>query len=328
VGGYASRSSPRPDPEHPAATPRSTHLALVGPTASGKSELAVEVARALGDVEIVSVDSMQVYRGFDVGTAKPSPAIRAEIAHHLVDVADPAEEWSVARFQAAARAAVAGVEARGHRALLVGGTGLYVRAVLDPLDFPPEDRALRATLEQRGATPDGQAALYAELTARDAATAARIEPANVRRTARALEVLELTGRPFSSFGAGLDRFGDAVFPVRLAGVWLPRACVAERIDRRIDLMFAEGMVEEVDRLAAAGPWSRTAAQAIGYHEILAARRGGLASLDAARDAIAARTRSFARRQRMWFRRDPRITWYATSGNPGSLLPALLADWIT
>jgi len=303
-----------------------THLALVGPTASGKSDLALAVARALGDVEIVSIDSMQVYRGFDIGTAKPSPAVRAEIRHHLVDVADPGEEWSVARFQAAARAAVRDIEARGRRALLVGGTGLYVRAVIDPFTFPPEDRALRAELEARGATPEGQAGLYAELARLDPAAAERIEPGNVRRTARALEVLRVTGRPFSSFGAGLAEFGAPALSVRQAGVWVPRARLVARIEARVDAMLAAGLGDEVARLAAGGEWSRTARQAIGYEEMLALGRGEIPSLATARERIVARTRAFARRQRMWFRRDPRVTWFGATTNPGSLLPALLADW--
>ena len=303
-----------------------THLALVGPTASGKSDLALAVARAFGDVEIVSIDSMQVYRGFDIGTAKPSPAVRAEIRHHLVDVADPGEEWSVARFQAAARAAVRDIEARGRRALLVGGTGLYVRAVIDPFTFPPEDRALRAELEARGATPEGQAGLYAELARLDPAAAERIEPGNVRRTARALEVLRVTGRPFSSFGAGLAEFGAPALSVRQAGVWVPRARLVARIEARVDAMLAAGLGDEVARLAAGGEWSRTARQAIGYEEMLALGRGEIPSLATARERIVARTRAFARRQRMWFRRDPRVTWFGATTNPGSLLPALLADW--
>src|SRR5689334_16608270 len=153
---------------------------------------------------------MQVYRGLDIGTAKPSPAERAQVRHHLVDVADPTDEWSVARFQAEARAAVADIEARGKRALLVGGTGLYVQAVVDPLTFPPEDRAVREALLAR--TDD----LYADLEKLDPDAAARIEPGNTRRIARAMEVIEITGRPFSSFGTGLQTYGPTVFPVRIA----------------------------------------------------------------------------------------------------------------
>jgi tRNA dimethylallyltransferase len=304
------------------------HLALVGPTASGKSELALGLARERGDVEIVSVDSMQVYRGLDIGTAKPTRAEQAEVPHHMVDVADPLDEWSVARFQAEARAAIADVEARGKRAVLVGGTGLYVRAVVDALEFPPEDRTVRAALDARTATDVGLAAAYAELARVDPPAAARIEPGNRRRIVRALEVFELTGRLFSSFGpaAGLGAFAPPVIDVRQVGVWLPRAAAADRIASRLATMRAAGLVGEVERLAAAGQLSRTARQAIGYEEILDHLEGREPSLDAALDRTAARTRRFARRQRMWFRRDPRITWLASPDNPCRLLPNLLAIW--
>ena len=221
---------------HPRAGGLSLHLALVGPTASGKSELALAVARELGDVEIVSLDSMQVYRGMDVGTAKPSPVELAAVPHHLVDVVEPSEEWSVVRTQAAARAAVADIEDRGRRALLVGGTGLYVQAVIDTLEFPGEDLASRAELESWTAEPGGVAAAYAELAAADPEAAARIDPHNVRRIVRALEVIRLTGRRFSSFGPGVDAFGETVFPVRVAGVWLPAGTLAARIEARVEAM--------------------------------------------------------------------------------------------
>lgn len=299
------------------------HLALVGPTASGKSHLALAAARVFGDVEIVSVDSMQVYRGMDVGTAKPSCDERASVPHHLIDVADPWEDWSVARFQRAARNAVAAIETRGKRALLVGGTGLYVHAVIDDFAFPGEDLALRAELEARTATPGGLAAAYTELTERDPVAASRIEPANARRICRALEVIRLTGRPFSSFGPGVRAFGPTAFPLRIAGVWLPRDVLSRRIAGRFAAMRAHGLVDEVARLAAdPRGLSRTAAQAIGYKELL----GAGDDVDAAFDLAIRRTRRFARRQRMWFRRDPRITWLGTAGNPCVMLPALLATW--
>jgi tRNA dimethylallyltransferase len=302
------------------------HLALVGPTASGKSTLAMAVARACGDVEIVSMDSMQVYRGLDVGTAKPTEAERAAIPHHLVDVADPGDEWSVARFQTEARAAVADIEARGRRALLVGGTGLYVQAVVDPLEFPPEDRAVRAELEADTATPAGLSAAYDELVQLDPLAAARMEPGNQRRITRALEVIRVSGRPFSSFGPGIQEYGPTVFPVRMAGVWLSRDVLAARIVDRIAAMRGAGLVDEVDALRANGQLSRTARQAIGYHELLAHLEGEEPSLDAAFAAATSRTRALARRQRMWFRRDPRITWFAAGENPCTILPAVLANW--
>ena len=300
-----------------------THLALVGPTASGKSALAFDIARELGDVEIVSCDSMQVYRGLDVGTAKASTAERAEVRHHLLDVADPDEEWSVVRFQTEARKAVADIEGRGRRALLVGGTGLYFQAVVDDLQIPGEAPDVRAELEAWTTEPGGIAAAYAELVERDPDAAARIDPHNARRIVRALEVIRVTGRPFSSFGPGVGMFGPTAFPVRIAGVWLPRTVLAERIVARVAAMRDGGLVAEVEALR--GRLSRTAVQAIGYREVLAHLADGI-SLDTALDEAARRTRSFARRQRMWFRRDPRIVWYATSRNPRAVLGTILAAW--
>ena len=299
------------------------HLALVGPTASGKSALALHVARTLGDIEIVSVDSMQVYRGLDIGTAKPTPAERHAVPHHLVDVSEPDEAWTVVRFQEAARAAVVDIEARGRRALLIGGTGLYVQAVVDDLRFPGEDPDLRAELEAWTAQPGGVAAAYGELERTDPTAAARIDSHNARRIVRALEVIRLTGSPFSSFGPGVNAFGPTAFPVRIAGVWLPRAVLAERIDTRVSMMREAGLVQEVTGLRAR--LSRTARQAIGYKELLDALEGD-GDMDAAFDTVGRRTRSFARRQRMWFRRDPRITWLGAAHNPCALLSALLAMW--
>jgi tRNA dimethylallyltransferase len=308
-------------------THETRHLALVGPTASGKSALALDVARRLGDVELVSVDSMQVYRGMDVGTAKPTTAERAEVAHHLLDVADPSEEYSVSRFQAEAEAVIAGIESRGHRALLVGGTGLYLQAVVDQLAVPgrwPEVRAeLEAELEaELGREPAAVGALHRRLADADPAAAARIEPGNVRRIVRALEVTLGSGRPFSSFGPGLDAYPTTT-RFRMAGVWLPRAVVNARIEARYAEQLDNGFLDEV--LALPETLSRTARQALGYRELLSHLEGKL-PLDTAVDEAVRRTREFARRQRSWFRRDPRITWLGTSRNPLDLLPALLGDW--
>jgi tRNA dimethylallyltransferase len=300
------------------------HLALVGPTASGKSALALEAARIVGDVEIVSMDSMQVYRGMDVGTAKPTRANRAEIPHHVIDVIDPGEEWSVARFQEEARKAVIDIESRGHRALLVGGTGLYVQAVVDDLQFPGEDLGLRAELEAATSEAGGIAAAYSELRRLDPEAASRIDEHNQRRIVRALEVIRITGRPFSCFGPGLSQFGPTAFPVRMAGIWLPRAVLTARIKARVATMLRDGLLAEARALRACG-LSRTAAQAIGYREAFSVVDDE-AEPAAAFAAAARRTRSFARRQRMWFRRDPRIGWLGTGENPAVLLPALLAAW--
>ena len=291
---------------------------LVGPTASGKSALALEIARTLGDVELVSADSMQVYRGMDIGTAKASPEEQAEVPHHLLDVAGPEEDYSVARFQVDVAQAIAGIEARGHRALVVGGTGLYVQAVVDGLALPGEWPELKAELESQ--PPD---VLYRRLQELDPLAASRIEPGNARRLVRALEVTLGSGRPFSSFGPGLGAYPPTRF--RLAGVWLPRPVMAERIEARYRAQLAAGFLDEVRRLAAI--MSRTARQALGYRELLAHLAGDCTPEEAV-DASVRRTREFARRQRAWFRRDPRITWFGGPDNPVDLLPALLGHWST
>jgi tRNA dimethylallyltransferase len=305
--------------------------------------LALEVARRLGDIEIVSVDSMQVYRGMDIGTAKPSPAERADIRHHLLDLADPSEDFSVARFQAAAQAVLGEIEERGHRALLVGGTGLYLQAVVDGLRLPGEWPDVRAELEAEALQPAGVGALHGRLAAADPSAAARIEPSNARRVVRALEVTLGSGQPFSSFGPGLDAYPPTRF--RMAGVWLPRAVIGQRIADRYQAQLKAGFLDEVRALAARPEGlSRTARQALGYREVLDTIDRAIhwydiaqpvwknmpvndrAMLDESIDRAIRRTREFARRQRSWFRRDPRIAWFATPGNPVALGPALLGDW--
>jgi tRNA dimethylallyltransferase len=284
------------------------HLAIVGPTATGKSELAFRLAQLDDRIEIVSLDSMQVYRGMDIGTAKPTDAELARVRHHLIDVVDAAEEWSVSRAQTSARAAVADIEERGGRAVLVGGTGLYVQAVIDCFELPAEDLEVRAALEAQTSEPGGLLEAWTELCRVDPEAAARIDEHNQRRIVRALEVFRVTGRPFSSFGPGVFGATDAptAFAVRMIGLWRTRGELAERIVRRVETMRAQGLVTEVDRLRAE-PWARSARQAIGYKEIAEARERGT-NLDEAFGLVVRRTRSFARRQRMWFRRDPRITW--------------------
>ncbi len=268
------------------------------------------------------MDSMQVYRGMDVGTAKPSPAEQARVPHHLIDIADPSEDFSVVRFQAAAREAIAGIEARGRRALLVGGTGLYLQAVIDDLRFPGEDLELRAAVDARIGT-NGLPDAYAELAARDPVAAGRIEPDNRRRIVRALEVIELTGRPFSSFGPGIGGRHRPVVAVRIAGLRLDPEAASNRIEARIAAMAAGGLEAEVRTLAAA-PWSRTARQAIGYKEVLGYLTGDVPSLDAALELTAQRSRVFARRQRAWFRRDERIEWFDANTAPDA--GAVVAWW--
>lgn len=282
--------------------------------------MAVAVARALGDVEIVTVDSMQVYRGMDIGTAKPDLAARGGVPHHLLDLADPSEEWTVTRWLAAARDAVAAVEGRGRRALLVGGTGLYFRALVDGLTPPGRYPQVRAELD---ADPD-TAALHGRLAALDPLAASRMLPGNRRRVVRALEVTLGSGRPFSSFGPGLDTY--PAVPWRIAGLALPREALAERIARRWDGMLAAGLLDEVRALAARPEGlARTARQALGYRELLAHLEDGV-PLAAAGDEAVRRTRAFARRQRVWWRRDPRIAWYEVGDNPVAVTARLLGDW--
>ena len=292
-------------------------LVLVGATASGKSALAMAMARqAGGDVELVSADSMQVYRGMDIGTAKPTPAEQAEVRHHLLDLVDPAEEFSVAQFQTAVREALAGIAARGHRAIVVGGTGLYVRSLVDGLTIPGQWPDVRAELE---ADPD-TAGLHRRLHELDPTAAARMEPGNRRRIVRALEVTIGSGRPFSTFGPGLEAYPTDV-PFRLVGL---RGTDREERDRRIAERFRRmldaGLLDEV-RTLATRPLGRTARQALGYKELLRHVEDG-APLDECVEEAIRRTRQFARRQEAWFRRDPRIRWYEIGANAHEVL----GDW--
>jgi tRNA dimethylallyltransferase len=281
-------------------------IAIVGPTASGKTELALEVTERLG-AEIVCADSTTVYRGMDVGTAKPTLERRSHVPHHLVDVAEPSEPFTVARYQRLAREAIADVRTRGHVPLLVGGSGLYVRAVVDELVFPPTDPEVRERLH-REATDAGAVEMYRRLSELDPAAADRIEPDNVRRTVRALEVAEITGRPFSSYADGWDRYPSG--RVRAAGIDVPRSELYERIEARGRGQLAEGLIEEVKELAHRGltGWL-TASQAIGYAEFARHLEGEL-SLDEAVARTVKRTKALARRQLAWFRRDPRVRWFA------------------
>jgi tRNA dimethylallyltransferase len=289
----------------------------VGTTASVKSALALEAARRDPSIEIVSVDSMQVYRGMDIGTAKPSAAERAEVPHHLLDIADPWDDFTVAWFAREARRAVDDIEARGGRALLVGGTGLYLRAVVDDLAVPGRFPQARAEIE---ADPD-TAALHRRLTDLDPVAAERMQPTNRRRIVRALEVTVGSGRPFSSYGPGLDVYPPSRF--HLVGVAVPHEVVARRIATRYHQQMADGFLDETRRLLAdPRGLSRTARQALGYRELMDHLEGGV-SLDEALDLAVRRTRRFARRQRSWFRRDPRIRWLETDDDPATLLDPFL-----
>jgi len=294
------------------------HAVLVGATASGKSALALALARADPTWELVSADSMQVYRGMDVGTAKPSPAEQAEVPHHLLDLLEPWEDASVAWFQRQARAALAAIEARGRRALLVGGTALYVQAVVDDLDIPGRYPEVRAELE---AEPD-TAALHGRLVELDPVAAGRMDPANRRRVVRALEVTLGSGRRFSSFGPGLDVHPPS--PFTLVGLHRDLPDLRQRIAERYRVQMASGFLDEVAHLQALPRGlSRTAAQALGYRELLA-HLAGETTLDEALAAAVTRTGRFARRQRAWFRRDPRITWFDAPASPEDVAAHLQA----
>ncbi|MGQ0630786.1 MAG: tRNA (adenosine(37)-N6)-dimethylallyltransferase MiaA [Sporichthyaceae bacterium] len=277
-------------------------VAVVGATATGKSALAIELADRLGG-EIVNVDSMQLYRGMDIGTAKLTPAERGGIPHHLLDIWDVTEPAAVAEYQRLARRLVADLLAAGTVPVLVGGSGLYVRAVLDDLDFPGTDPAIRARLEAE-VHEAGPAVLHARLATLDPVAAERILPGNGRRIVRALEVIEITGRPFV---AKLPT-PSYVRPAVQIGLGMDRADLDERLDRRVDAMWAAGLVAEVRTLEREGlREGRTASMALGYAQVLRFL-DGTCDEATAREETKRSTRKFARRQGAWFGRDPRVHW--------------------
>jgi len=275
-------------------------LVILGPTASGKSDLALGVADALGDVELVSIDSMQVYRGMNIGTATPTAEEQERTPHHLIDLVGPDELFTVGEFQRRAREALADIRSRGKTPVLVGGTGLYLRSVIDDLELPGQFPDIAAELDLE---PD-TLVLHRRLSELDSVGAARMEPNNRRRVMRALEVTLGSGRPFSSFGPGMEHYGPTPF-VQIALRW-PREVLNERIEARYAKQMADGFLDEVRAIAEIGP-SHTAAQALGYRELLE-HLAGRTSLDAALETAIVRTRRFARRQDRWFRRDPRLNW--------------------
>ncbi|MEI2699132.1 MAG: tRNA (adenosine(37)-N6)-dimethylallyltransferase MiaA [Microthrixaceae bacterium] len=296
---------------------------LVGPTASGKSSLAMALAmrrRGLGDeVELISMDSMAVYRGMDIGTTTPSQVEQDQVPHHLIDVVDPDQEFSVAEFVTAVRDVLDDIERRSARAILVGGTGLYVQAVVDQLELPGRFPEIAARIQSE---PDTRV-LHQRLVRLDPVAAARMEQDNRRRIVRALEVTEGSGRPFSSFGPGLDAYPGT--PFVLIGLRVDRELLALSIHERVHAQLAEGFLDEVSGLERRWQLSRTASQALGYGE-LAAHLRGECSLAEAVDMIETRSRQFAVRQIRWFRRDPRITWFDHTGDPLSLLDAVDSFW--
>ncbi|SEJ47571.1 tRNA (adenosine(37)-N6)-dimethylallyltransferase MiaA [Demequina mangrovi] len=289
-------------------------VAVVGATATGKSALSLALAERL-DGEVVNADSMQFYRGMDIGTAKLPVAERRGIPHHQLDMLDVHEDASVARFQADARADIAAIHARGRRAIVVGGSGLYLRALLDVFEFPGTDPALRASLEAR-AEEEGPGALHRELAALDPEAAAKIPPQNVKRLVRALEIIALTGSTQSS----LPRHEYAAPAVTLA-LDLPYELLDPRIDARVETMWEEGLVDEVRTLDARGLREGvTARRAVGYAETLRHLDG---ELDAAatRALIAQHTRRLARKQAQWFRPDPRVRWIDAPRDHGDIARA-------
>jgi tRNA dimethylallyltransferase len=278
-------------------------VALVGPTAAGKSDLAVDLALALGG-EVVSADSMQIYRGMDIGTAKLSIAERRGVAHHVLDLLDVGEPATVAEFQGWAREAVCDCRARGVSPVVVGGSALYLRAVLDEFEFPGTDPDARARLESE-LQASGAARLHERLRALDPAAAAAILPGNGRRIVRALEVMELTGQPFR---ATLPRHVYAFSSVVQVGIEVPRDVLDARIAERVDAMWTAGFVDEVRQLERNGlREGRTASRALGYRQVLDFLAGDGDEATARAETVRL-TRRFARRQLGWFRRDPRIHW--------------------
>ena len=278
-------------------------VAVVGATAAGKTGLSLDLAEALGG-EVVNTDAMQLYRGMDVGTAKLPPHERRGIPHHLLDTLEVTEPATVAEFQGQARAVITELRGRGVTPVLVGGSALYTRAVLDEFEFPGTDPAVRARLETELAEV-GSAAMHARLAEVDPESAARILVENGRRVVRALEVVEITGRPFSATLPRLEYVDPRTVQV---GVDIDRPTLDARIEQRVEEMFAAGFVAEVERLLDRGlAQGRTAGRAIGYPEVAAHLAGDL-SLDEARERTVVATRRFARRQDAWFRKDPRIHW--------------------
>ncbi|MEJ2890464.1 tRNA (adenosine(37)-N6)-dimethylallyltransferase MiaA [Actinomycetospora aeridis] len=299
-------------------------IALVGPTATGKSDLALAIARELarhgGGAEVVNADAMQLYRGMDIGTAKLPPDARDGVPHHLLDVLDVTDTATVAAYQRDARAAVDAIRARGRVPLIVGGSGLYVQAVLDDLEFPGTDPALRARLDAELAEV-GAAAMHARLAARDPDAAGGILASNGRRIVRALEVVELTGRPFA---ASLPRPGAPRHDALLVGLDRDTAVLDERIAERVDGMLAAGLLDEVRRLVARGLRDgATAWRAVGYREVIE-HLDGTIDLDEARRRTVVATRRLVRRQRSWFRRDDRVAWLDAAAP--DLVAMVLGRW--
>ena len=281
-------------------------VVICGATATGKSDIAIEVAKEL-DAEIINADSMQLYRGMDIGTAKLAVADRGGIPHHLLDVLEVNQDSTVAWYQELARSFISDIHARGKDAVIVGGTGLYIKAILDDLNFPDTDPEVRAKLEAE-VEEFGAASLFARLEELDPAAALAIDRANIRRVIRALEVIEITGQPFT---ANLPREDSSRYPDAMQfGLVMDRDHLRERIDARVDRMWDCGFVTEVDELIARGIKDGvTARRALGYAQIISMREGTMTEEEAKEDTKRA-SRQYARRQETWFSRDARIQWVA------------------
>ena len=285
-------------------------IVICGATATGKSDLAVTLAQEI-DAEIINADSMQLYKGMDIGTAKITVEERKGIAHHLMDMLDVTQDANVAWYQENARAAIAEIQSRGKNVIVVGGTGLYIKAILDELNFPDTDPVVRAELELEYATK-GIAPLFERLEKLDPAAALAIDKANSRRVIRALEVIKITGKPFT---ANLPREESSRYPhARQFGLVMDRDALSERISIRVERMWEQGLVAEVERLMAAGiTQGITAQRALGYAQVIAQIEGKVTEEEAKEETKRA-TRQYARRQETWFSRDERITWISPTQN--------------
>lgn len=311
-GREVSRSLGHCPGENTSSHPRV--ITVVGPTAAGKSDLGVFLAQQLGG-EVVNADSMQLYRGMDIGTAKLTPAERDGVPHHLMDIWDVTEAASVAEYQRLARTEIDRLLSEGRTPVLVGGSGLYVKGAIDALEFPGTDPGVRARLEQE-LTEHGSGALHARLATLDPGAAQAILPSNGRRIVRALEVIEITGKPFTANLPG----DEAVYDALQIGVDVERPELDERIRTRVDRMWEAGLVDEVRDLEARGlREGRTASRALGYQQVLAALAGECTEDEARAETVRA-TKRFARRQDSWFRRDPRVEWLSGAETQRAELP--------
>jgi len=291
------------------------HLVLIGTTASGKSSLSIEVAKKRPILEILSMDSMAIYQGMNIGTATPSDEEQREIQHHLINIVEPTEEFSVSQFQEAANNSLMEIEGRKQKALLVGGTGLHVRAVIDNLSIPGQFPEVKREIESQLDTTK----LYKQLENLDPVAAKKMEPTNRRRVVRALEVTLGSGKSFSQFGPGMDSYPPT--PFTQIGLQLSREIIDKRISERYEQQIANGFLEEVETVMAKG-LSRTADPALGYKEFHSHLRGECSLEEAIEKAVIA-TRRFARRQERWFRRDPRINWLEITEDPSEVLEEVL-----